>query len=601
MLRQITFALIGLFVPYLTFSQTKNPRIAQVENSLLPYVPVEGLAGWNLPERMKFHRVPGLSIAVIRDYKIDWVKAYGLADTTTRKRVTTETMFSAGSISKLVAAVAALKLVEEGKLDLDSPINASLRSWKLPENEVSQKTPVTLRMLLSHRGGTSQSAYFGFTPDRQPLPSVVDILSGKPGTDSRPVVVNSTPNGEFRYSGGGYLVAQLAMMDATGQDFASLTGKAVFQRLGMAHTTFAQPLPERFARNASWAYSSNAWFKGMPYVYPQQAPAGLYSTPTDLARLLIDLQNSYRGKKGLLSAASVEAMLTPQAVVSDGAYREEIGLGAFLLQRSRNQVPEGRYFEHTGVNAGFLAYFLGSVTGGNGVVILMNNDGGAGELGKEIRRAVAKVYNWPHFLPDAIEPVTLADSALNSYVGRFKRGADEVVYFRRENKFLVETINDGNPILCAPVGRDTIAFTDYTLRGLFERGPSGRIDSFRVEGSARAMPRLAEDEFLPNELLRLGRIAEAVEGYRRLNLNEYQLTYMAYELLNRRPADLPAAAGILELARQQFPKSAIVYARWGELYEKRGQKPEAIEAYQTALKYNPSEEEIKGKLAGLGQ
>ncbi len=599
MLRRIAFALPFLFLPTLAPSQSTNPRIAQVENSLLPYVPVEGLKGWNLPERMKFHRVPGLSIAVIRDYKIDWTKAYGLADTMKRIQVTTETMFSAGSISKLVAAVAALKLVEEGKLTLDSPINASLRSWKLAESDFTRTTPVTLQMLLSHRGGTSQSAYFGFTPDHQPLPSVVDILSGKPGTESRPVVVNSAPNGEFRYSGGGYLVAQLAMMDATGQDFASLTGKTVFQKLGMAHTTFAQPLPKQFARNASWAYSENAWFKGMPYVYPQQAPAGLYSTPTDLARLLIDLQNSYRGKKGLLSAASVRAMLTPQALVSDGAYREEIGLGAFLLQRSLNQAPEGRYFEHTGVNAGFLAYALGSVTGGNGVVIMMNNDGGAGELGREIRRAVAKVYHWPRFLPDAIEPVALADADLNSYVGRFKRGADEVVSFRRENNFLVETINDGNPILCVPVGRDTVAFTDYTLRGLFERGPSGRVDSFRVEGSARAMPRLAEGEYVPNELLRLGRIAEAVEGYRRLNLNEYQLTYMAYEFLNRRPANLNAAEGILGLARQQFPESAIVYARWGDLYEKRGQKPEAIEAYQTALKYNPSDEEIKGKLAGL--
>ncbi|MBC7890991.1 MAG: serine hydrolase [Sphingobacteriaceae bacterium] len=592
------FSLLGLFTGPAR-SQRPNPRIAEVENSLMPYVPVQGLPGYNLLDRMKYHRVPGLSIAVIRDYKIDWAKAYGLADTTKRIPVTTETMFSAGSISKLVAAVAALKLAEEGKLDLDKPINESLKSWKLAENDFTRTTPVTLRMLLSHRGGTSQSAYFGFTPDRNPLPSVVDILSGKPGTESRPVVVNSEPNGEFRYSGGGYLVAQQAMVDVTGQDFVAFTDQAIFQPLGMTSTTFAQPLPERFARQASWAYSSNAWFKGMPYVYPQQAPAGLYATPSDLARLLIDLQNSYRGKKGLLSAATVRAMVTPQARVSDGFYREGIGLGTFLLQQTKNAEDRGVYFGHNGVNAGFLADAWGSVTGGNGVVIMLNDDGGASELSKEIRRAVAKVYGWTDFLPKPLVTRALPDSLLDAYVGRYQRGADEVLTFRREGQWLIENVNGGADILCVPVGRDTIAFTDYTAQSFFSRGKAGKVDSLRIEWQSKPMPRLPEGEYLPNELLRMGRLAEAVEGYRRLNLNESQLTYMAYEFINRRPANLPAAEGILGLARQQFPVSSMVYARYGELYVKRGRKEEAIEAYQTALKYNPSDEEIKGKLAGL--
>lgn len=598
----LALLLVSLFIPFTLSAQVPRElatRIRRVENSLMPYVPVTGLESWNIEERMRHHRVPGMSVAVIRNYQIDWAKSYGLADTITRKPVTNETLFSAGSISKLVTAMAVLRLVDAGKMALDTPINRYLTSWKLSENDYTRKTPVTLRMLLSHRGGTSQSAYFGFTPDRSPLPSVVDILSGKPGVESRAVVVNSEPGKEFHYSGGGYLVTQLAMMDVTKQDFAPFTNQTLFRPLGLAHTTFAQPLPKALAAKAAWAYSENSWFKGMPYVYPQQAAAGLYSTPTDLARLLIDLQNSYRGKGGLLSPASARAMMTPLAGVSDGYYREQIGLGVFLLQQTTNQDERGIYFDHSGVNAGFLAYATASVVGGNGVVVMMNNNNGASELGKEIRRAVAQVYEWPDFLPKPVKLQPLPDSLLNAYVGRYQRGPDEVVAFRREKNYLVETINNGSAIYCIPLSRDTVAFTDYTLRGFFCRNAAGRIDSVRVEGQASAMPRLAEGVYLPNELLRIGQIADAVAGYRPLKLSVYQLTYMAYDFINNRPANLNAAEGILGLATEQYPKEGIVYARWGDLYQKQGNKAKAIEAYQTALRLDPTDKDSTEKLTAL--
>ena len=581
--------------------RTVAARVQQVENSLMPYVPVAGLPGWNLRERMKFHRVPGLSIAVIHNYKIEWAKAYGWADTTARIPATPATLFSAGSISKLVAAGAALLLVQQQRLSLDAPINSYLKSWQLAENDFTRQRPVTLRLLLGHQGGTSQSSYWGFVPSRQPLPSVVDILSGQPRAESRPVVVNRLPGTGFQYSGGGYLVAQLAMMDATGQDFAAFAQAALFRPLGMGTATFAQPLPAGLARRAAWAYSANSWFKGMPYVYPQQAPAGLYASPTDVARFLIEVQQAYRGRGQVLSQASARAMLTPQAEVSSGTYREQMGLGAFLLQRADRTDDASRYFEHTGVNAGFLAYALGSVTGGNGVVIMMNDDGGASELGKELRRAVGRVYGWPDFLPEPIRPVALPPADLDAYAGRYQRGPDEVVSLRREGSYLVETINTGAPILAYPVARDTVAFTDFALRGVFERDAAGRVSGLRVVGYGTAMPRLPADRLLPGELLRAGRIAEAVAGYRTLNLNEYQLTYMAYELLNRRPANLPAAEGLLQLAQEQFPQSGVVQARWGDLYARQGQRDRAIGAYQAALRANPEDKDLREKLLALTQ
>lgn len=581
--------------------RTVAAQVQEVENSLMPYVPVAGLAGWNLQERMKFYRVPGLSIAVIHNYQVAWAKAYGWADTTARTPVTTATMFSAGSISKLVTAGAALALVQQGKLTLDAPINTYLKSWQLGENDFTRPRPVSLRLLLSHQAGTSQSSYWGFVPSITPLPSVVDILSGQPRAESRPVVVNGKPGTEFRYSGGGYLVAQLAMTDVSGQDFTSLTDATLFRPLGMRTATFAQPLPKALQARAAWAYSENSWFKGMPYVYPQQAPTGLYATPTDLARFLIEVQQAYRGQGKVLSQASARAMLTPQIDVSNGTYREQMGLGAFLLQRADRTDEASRYFEHTGVNAGFLAYAMGSVTGGNGVVIMMNNDGGASELGKELRRAVAKVYGWPEFLPPPIRPAARPVATLDACAGRYQRGPDEVVTFRREGQHLVETINAGRPILCYPVGGgDTLAFTDFPLKASFERTAAGQVTGFRMLGADKATPRLGQDEFLPGELLRLGRIAEAVAGYRALNLNEYQLTYMAYELLNRRPRpNLPAAEGLLTLAQERFPQSAVVFARWGDLHTCRRDTNKAVAAYQTALRLNPDDKELRGKLLAL--
>ena len=580
---------------------TVAARIRQVENSLLPYVPVDGLLGWNLQERMKYHRVPGLSIAVIRNYQVEWAKAYGWADTTARTPVTPATLFSAGSISKLATAAAALTLVQQGKLSLDAPINTYLKSWQLGDNDFTRKRPVSLRLLLSHQGGTSQSAYFGFVPGKKPLPSVVDTLSGQPAAETRPVVVNREPGTGFQYSGGGYLVAQLAMMDATGQAFAPLTEALLFKPLKMRSTTFAQPLPPALAARAAWAYSENSWFKGMPYVYPQQAPAGLYATPTDLARLLIELQQAYRGRGRVLTQASARAMLTPLADVSTGTYREQIGLGAFLLQRADKTDENSRYFEHTGVNAGFLAYAIGSVTGGNGVVIMMNNNNGADELGKELRRAVGKVYGWPDFLPPPIRPAATLAQDLDGYAGRYRRGPDEVLLFERQGDHLVERINAGQGIPTYPVGHDTVAFTDFPFKGKFERNATGQITSLRMLGLGDVAPmlRLQPEERLPGEWLRAGRIPEAVAGYRILKLNEYQLTYMAYDLLNSRPANLTAAEGLLNLALEQFPQSAIVLARLGDLRLRQGDKAAAISAYQTSLRLNPDDKELREKLLAL--
>jgi CubicO group peptidase (beta-lactamase class C family) len=575
-----------------------NNTIKEVENNLIPFVPVRDFKGWNILERMKYYKVPGVSIAVIKDYKIDWAKGYGLADTIQKTPVTNETMFSAGSISKFLMAITALNMVEKGQIELDKPINNYLVSWKIAENEFTQKTPITLRMLLSHSAGTSQTSYFGFTPN-EPLPSIVEIVSGSKIAGTRAVVVNSEPNKEFRYSGGGSMIAQLALMDVSKKSFANLTQVLLFDKLGMHNSTFEQPLPFKYKNQSAWAYSEASWFKGMPYVYPQQAAAGLYTTPTDLAKIFIDVQKSYLGKGKILGQLITKQMLSPQKAVSDGAYKENIGIGPFLIQRTDNKDTKGVYFEFTGVNAGFLAYGIASVTGGNGVVIMLNSGDDVNGLGKEIRRSVAKVYDWNNFLPEEIKPIQLGDEALNKLTGRYRMGTDEVLYLRKEKEYLVENINEGNNIYCFPISKDTIVFSDYNIKAGFKFNEKGECISLQNIYQEKPMLKMRDDEFSPSEYLKMKNYVEAKKAFASMKMNEYQITYLAYDLMNKKPLNLEAVKTILDIALEQHPNSSIVYSRWGDYYVKLNDNQNAINNFKRAIELDPSDENSKAALKKL--
>ena len=597
---KISILIISLINFGLCFAQTKQvqDRINQVENNLIPYVPVKDFKGWNIIERMKYYKVPGLSIAVIKDYKIEWAKGYGLADTLKNTPVTTETMFSAGSISKFLMAVTALKMVDNGEIELEQPINNYLTSWKIAENDFTNKTPITLRMLLSHSAGTSQTSYFGFAPS-EPLPTILEVLTGAKISQSREVVVNSEPNKEFRYSGGGSMIAQLALMDVSKNSFSNLTQEVLFDKLGMKNSTFEQPVLAKYAKQCSWAYSNASWFKGMPYVYPQQAAAGLYTTPTDLAKFFIDVQKSYLGKGKILSQDITKKMLTAQVNVSDGGYKEQMGIGPFLIQRTDNQDPKGVFFEFTGVNAGFLAYGIASVEGGNGVIVMLNSGDNQNGIGKEIRRAVAKVYNWTNYLPTEIQPITLGENELNKMAGRYRMGADEVLYLRKEKNYLVEKINNGYEIYCFPISKDTIVFTDYNIKGFFQRNENGEIIGLQNIYQEKPMPKMKDDEFSPSEYLNMQKYDEAKNAFGAMNMNEGQITYLAYDLMNKKPLNEKAVETVLNLAIEQHPNSSMVFSRWGDYYLKLNDKPNAIKSYQKALELEPTDQQIRDILETL--
>jgi len=316
-MKQITarLLLLILLLPTIVLAQSKTEgsdaeaRLKRVEQGLLPAVLIKGDQSWSIAERMKFHKVPGLSIAVIKDFKIDWARAYGVKDIETNEPVTTETIFQAGSISKSVNAMVAMKKVEQGKLSLDEPINNKLVTWKLPENEFTKTKKVTLRHLLSHTAGTTVHGFPGYAVTKT-VPTVVQVLDGTAPANTAAVRVDFEPGSKFRYSGGGTTISQLAITDIEKKPYPQIAKETVLDPLQMKNSTYSNPLPEDWRKQAASGHKQDGGVvPGKIHVYPEMAAAGLWTTPTDLAKFGIETQLSLAGKSNkVLTKESVDAM-----------------------------------------------------------------------------------------------------------------------------------------------------------------------------------------------------------------------------------------------------------------------------------------------------
>jgi CubicO group peptidase (beta-lactamase class C family) len=370
-----------------------------------------------LEERMRFFRVPGVSVAVVNDGRLEWAKGYGVARAGGDRAVDTATLFQAASISKPVAALGALQLVEDGRLALDEDVNARLTSWRVPASEIAGVERVTLRRLLSHNAGLTVHGFPGYARGVA-VPTAVQVLDGAPPANTAPVRIDIVPGSRWRYSGGGFTIVQLLMSDVTGRPFADVMADLVLRPLGMTNSTYAQPLPDVLAPRAAHAHDREGQpIPGDWHTYPERAAAGLWTTPSDLARMILAVQAAVGGAPdAILEPATARAMLIVQA--------GEYGLGFGLAGEGATRV-----FAHGGSNAGFRGQFIGFAEGGRGAVIMTNADLGSALI-EEILRGIAQAYGWPRFRPDektiaAIEPARLAALA-----GRYRldsSGAERIL------------------------------------------------------------------------------------------------------------------------------------------------------------------------------
>ena len=326
------------------------------------------------------HHVPGVSIAVIHDGRIDWAKGYGVRESRKGDRVDTDTLFQAASISKPVSAAAALGMVARNQLALDEDVNRRLESWKVPENELTRDEPVTLRRLLSHSAGLTMHGVPEFTAGAE-VPTLVQILNGEFAAAKESMRLVAEPGSVHRYSGGGYIVLQLLLTDVAGRPFAPLARELVLRPAGMSSSTFEQPLPERLRHRAAVGHHRDGTpIRGSWHTLPEQAAGGLWTTPGDLAHFMIEVWRSYHGQsETLLPQRLARLMLTPQI--------GEFGLGFYLPDAGVAR------FQHGGGNAGYRCHTVLSVGTADGVVIMTNGDGGEQVIWK-LFEVIAQAYGW---------------------------------------------------------------------------------------------------------------------------------------------------------------------------------------------------------------
>lgn len=381
-IRVVFFSAAVIAVPARAWAQNDPAAfIARIEGPQAPNR--QGFDPLTLQQIMERFHVPGVSVAVIQDFKIHWAKGYGVADAVTNQPVETNTAFQAASISKPVTAMMAVRLAQEGRLSLDQDINTLLKSWHVPESDLNRSQPVTPRSLLSHTSGSDDGFGFpGFDPSA-PRPTVVQVLNGEAPSTIGPVRFVRPPFTGQKYSGGGTEIMQIALTDLTGQPFAALMRQYVLGPLGMTASSYEQPptgdILERTARahDAAGKSMGPKW-----HVYPEQAAAGLWTTPSDLARFAIEAQRAIQGPAGkVLSQASVREMIAPTR------------LGPFAVGFMIEKRGEGWYFMHSGGNWGFRCDLVAHVRKGYGVVVMTNGDNG-GPVIKEIEDRVAAAYGW---------------------------------------------------------------------------------------------------------------------------------------------------------------------------------------------------------------
>jgi CubicO group peptidase (beta-lactamase class C family) len=359
-----------------------------------------------LQDRMAANHVPGVSIAVIHNGAIEWAQGFGVVQLGAGP-VTAETLFQAGSISKPVAAMAALRLAEQGKLSLDSDVNRALTSWKIPPSAAAPGAVVTLRELLSHTAGLTVHGFPGYAAGAS-IPTLVQILNGEMPANTGPIRLEAAPGSRWKYSGGGYTVMQQLLLDVSHQAFPELLHDTVLAPIGMTRSTYEQPLPVELRAIAATPYKADgAPVEGGSHTYPEMAAAGLWTTPIDLARFAIEVQRSLRGESSrVLSAEMTRQML----MAGKGNY----GLGLPIGGSSDNP-----FFTHGGINEGFEGVLVAYQRSGDGAVVMTNAQGGQ-VLANEVVRSIASVYGWLDFHPIVRASVKIDPSILSTYTGLYE-------------------------------------------------------------------------------------------------------------------------------------------------------------------------------------
>jgi len=546
-------------------------RIASIERHVPPNVRFAGdHRTFELATLMRNHKVPAVSVAVFDHYQLQWAHAWGYANVDKRVPATDATLFRAGSLSETPHVLAVLETVADGKLALDRPINDQLVSWKLSDNELTQQAPVTLRELLGHVAGMGQGNFSGYAADAT-LPTAQQILAGAPPANSQPVRVELPPGTTYRYSEAGIVITQLALVDQWHQPYPEILAQHVFAPLGMTHSTYEQPLsPARKADTAMGYRADETEEARTDRVYPEMAAAGLWTTPSDLARLFAELALARTGGSKLISKEIAMEMTTKSGNVPNAT-----PLGTWLFEVGG--VP---LFGRRSADNGFRARVYASLGGGYGAVIMTNSDNGA-ELCDRLFAGIADEYHWPA-VDRPLVRVKLDIAQRAAFTGW---------YFQPNKTLLAAQISEtagalefrtpfNSPRRLVAIAMDTLVDPDSGSRVRLAENHAlafAQKDEFR----SAFLPAGSDPPIL--FMLEAGHFDEAVKALRdrqpgKTELDE--LNDLAYGLMADQPTN---AVKVCLFAVTVFPASSNARDSLGEAYVAAHEPTRALAAYRQAL------------------
>ncbi len=448
------------------YDKETEAKIKQVENNLRGWVHIEDSVNtWNLQQRMAHYKIPGLSIAVVHNGKIEWARAYGMMDTATQKPVSVQTLFQAASISKSLNGVGVLKLAQDKKVDLYTDINTYLHTWKFPYDSVSKGKKITIANLLSHTAGLTIHGFPGYKRS-DTLPSLPQILDGKRPANTEPVRSQFAPGLRSEYSGGGITISQMIVMDFTHEPYDTYMWNNVLKPLDMTMSSYTQPPTKDKEKFLATGYRQDGKeVEEKFHVYPEQAAAGLWTNPTDLAKYIIETQLSLQGKSHkVLTQEMTQLRLTP--------YLDSFAaLGVFIEKKGTE-----KYFQHGGSNEGFRCQYYGSFENGKGVVVMVNSD--EGRILNEVINSVASVYGWKDFYKQVVKKVVnIPDSLIKAYEGNYFLNRDTINISKKGNEVLL-IINRSEIFNIYFSSADEFFSKEIPLEFKFEKDKDGKVQDF---------------------------------------------------------------------------------------------------------------------------
>jgi CubicO group peptidase (beta-lactamase class C family) len=415
-----------------------------------------------IEERLAFYAIPGLSVAVFADGEITWASGYGMNRAGANDAVTSDTIFQAASISKHVTALAVLRLVQDGTLGLDGDVNRSLTSWQIPANGDWQPR-ITLRQLLGHTAGLVSNWYPGYLRGA-PTPTLLQTLNGDPPANTPPVHAVALPGTINRYSGSHYSVVQQLLVDVTGQPFPGLMRDLVLTPLAMSNSDFDQTYPDRRTDTTAHGHYvsgepiGNGW-----QLLPEMAAAGLWTTPSDLAKIAMEIINAFHGRPtAFLSKEMVDQLLTPQ--IFDG-----YGLGTVLMPEHEGS----RRFGHGGGNVGYECLTTAYLELGTGVVMMTNSEAGS-TIFEELLGTITREYAWPMERPERTA-TSIDAGTYASLAGEYELRDGVTITVRAEAGELTLLFAAQPPVELVPRSKSAFFARPLNSEITFEQGEEGDV------------------------------------------------------------------------------------------------------------------------------